>query len=70
MIDPSDRRAHIVSLTSEGEACITEVFGQHKRAMDHAASGLTKSERAALIELLKKLGTTAEQPPDEAKRPG
>ncbi len=59
--DPDDRRTRIVSLTDEGAARTREVFGQHKRAMDRAAAGLTKAEREALVDLLKKLGKAAEQ---------
>jgi MarR family 2-MHQ and catechol resistance regulon transcriptional repressor len=59
--DPGDRRARIVRLTSKGKAVITDVFQSHKAAMDHAAAGLSKTERTALIELLKKLGTSADQ---------
>jgi MarR family 2-MHQ and catechol resistance regulon transcriptional repressor len=59
--DPDDRRARIVGLTSRGEALITKVFGTHKAAMDHAAAGLSKTERATLIDLLKKLGTSADE---------
>jgi MarR family 2-MHQ and catechol resistance regulon transcriptional repressor len=56
---PTDRRARIVRLTAEGEAQAAKVFAGHKAAMDSAASGLSKTERAALIQLLKKLGTYA-----------
>jgi MarR family 2-MHQ and catechol resistance regulon transcriptional repressor len=57
----SDRRARVVHLTREGKALITQVFATHKDAMDRAADGLSKAERGTLIELLKKLGTTAER---------
>jgi MarR family 2-MHQ and catechol resistance regulon transcriptional repressor len=56
-----DRRARVVHLTREGRARITLVFATHKEAMDRAAHGLSKAERGTLIELLKKLGTTAER---------
>src|SRR6267378_3868106 len=56
---PSDRRARIVRLTSAGKKQAAESFAGHKAAMDLAASGLSKTERAMLIELLKKLGTSA-----------
>ena len=56
----SDRRARVVHLTPTGKTRITHVFGTHKEAMDRAAHGLSKAERGTLIELLKKLGTTAE----------
>ena len=58
--DPTDRRARIIHLTAEGEACIQPIFASHKQAMDDAASGLSAAERATLIELLKKLGTSAQ----------
>src|SRR5437867_3684915 len=55
----TDRRARIVRLTSRGKAQAARVFGVHKTAMDVAASGLSKTERAMLIQLLKKLGISA-----------
>ena len=54
----SDRRARIVRLTAAGEKQATRIFAGHKAAMDMAASALSKTERATLIELLKKLGTS------------
>ena len=60
-LDPDDRRARIVSLTQSGTARIRAAFGHHERAMDRAASGLTKTERDALAKLLKKLGTSADE---------
>src|SRR5713101_7531592 len=56
---PTDRRARIVRLTARGEAQAAKVFAGHKTAMDLAASGLSKNERAMLIRLLKKLGASA-----------
>src|SRR6266516_512285 len=55
----SDRRARIVRLTAAGKEQAAKIFAGHKAAMDLAASGLSKAERATLIELLKKLGTSA-----------
>jgi MarR family 2-MHQ and catechol resistance regulon transcriptional repressor len=59
--DASDRRARLVDLTPDGKSRITHVFATHKAAMDRAADGLSKNERGTLIELLKKLGTTAQR---------
>src|SRR2546428_13861046 len=57
---PSDRRARIVRLTVTGEEQAAQTFARHKVAMDFCASGLSKTQRAKLIELLKTLGTSAE----------
>jgi MarR family 2-MHQ and catechol resistance regulon transcriptional repressor len=64
----NDRRARVVHLTSDGKARITNVFATHKQAMGSAAQGLSKAERGTLIELLKKLGTTAERQLTEGDR--
>jgi MarR family 2-MHQ and catechol resistance regulon transcriptional repressor len=55
----NDRRARIVRLTARGKEHAVKVFAAHKTAMDLAASRLSKTERATLIQLLKKLGTSA-----------
>ena len=59
--DSSDRRARVVHLTRDGKARITKEFARHTDAMDRAAQGLSKAERGTLVELLRKLGTTAER---------
>jgi MarR family 2-MHQ and catechol resistance regulon transcriptional repressor len=59
--DAADRRSRIVSLTPDGSKCIGEIFGHHRKAMDRAAGGLTKGERATLIQLVKKLGRSADE---------
>ena len=59
--DEADRRSRVVSLTPEGSKCIGEIFGHHRDAMDGAAGGLTKGERTTLIQLVKKLGRSAEE---------
>src|SRR5213592_4663689 len=56
---PTDRRARIVRLRPKGGALARKSFAVHKAAMDLAAGSLSKHERAALIELLKRLGTSA-----------
>ena len=62
---PSDRRARIVRLTAAGEEQAATVFAGHKAAMDVAASALSKTERATLIALLKKLGISAKARAEE-----
>ena len=56
----TDRRAWVIHLTAEGRTLISQVFAGHEKAMDRAMRGLSKSERATLTALLKRLGTTAE----------
>jgi MarR family 2-MHQ and catechol resistance regulon transcriptional repressor len=56
--DEVDRRARVVHLTAAGKAYIQPIFASHKKAMDARAAHLTEAERATLIELLKKLGTS------------
>ena len=58
--DDADRRARVIHLTAEGKAYIKPIFAVHKQAMDEAASDLSVAERTTLIELLKKLGTSAQ----------
>src|SRR5207237_7352937 len=57
---PGDRRARIVCLTAAGKQQAAKIFADHKTAMDLAASGLSKTERASLIQLLKKVGISAD----------
>ena len=57
----TDRRAWVIHLTPEGKALISKVFAGHEQAMDRAMRGLSKMERAILTDLLKRLGTTAEE---------
>ena len=58
---PTDRRARVVHLTPRGERLITGVFAEHQRDMERAASALSRSERATLVRLLRKLGLDAER---------
>jgi MarR family 2-MHQ and catechol resistance regulon transcriptional repressor len=55
----TDRRARVVRLTPRGKQEAVKVYATHKAAMDLAAAALSKTERAALIQLLKKLGMSA-----------
>ena len=57
----TDRRAWVIHLTPEGRTVISKVFAGHEQAMDRAMRGLSKTERATLTDLLKRLGTTAEE---------
>ena len=57
----TDRRTWVIHLTPTGKALISKVFAGHEQAMDRAMRGLAKSELATLTDLLKRLGTTAEE---------
>jgi MarR family 2-MHQ and catechol resistance regulon transcriptional repressor len=57
---PTDRRSRVVCLTAQGRKEIEKIFAAHAEAMRDAARGLSGSEKAALVKLLKKLGTTAD----------
>lgn len=57
--DERDGRAKRVTLTRDGKALITKAFAQHKKRIDRTADALSKTERAQLISLLKKLGRGA-----------
>jgi MarR family 2-MHQ and catechol resistance regulon transcriptional repressor len=59
--DPEDRRARVVHLTEAGRKLIERAFADHEAAMEHAAAGLTRQERAEVVALLKKLGIRAEE---------
>ncbi len=63
--DPGDRRARIVHLTRRGRTLIRCAFGKHAAAMERAVSGVSKTERAQLVRLLKKLGSRATETPQE-----
>jgi len=57
---PTDRRSRVVCLTAKGQKEIEKVFTQHTAAMSDATRGLSGAEKAILVKLLKKLGTTAD----------
>lgn len=54
--DPKDRRVVYAALTSEGANAIKSAMKKHAAALEDAAGGLNKTERAQLLKLLKKLG--------------
>ena len=56
----NDRRVRLVELTAKGRALITRTFREHAAAMEVAAGILSKEERLVLLQLLKKLGKSAE----------
>jgi MarR family transcriptional regulator, 2-MHQ and catechol-resistance regulon repressor len=54
-----DRRVRLVELTPKGRELISRTFARHAAAMEKATT-LSKQERLALLELLKKLGKGAQ----------
>ncbi|MBV8797533.1 MAG: MarR family transcriptional regulator [Hyphomicrobiales bacterium] len=59
--DPNDRRIRVVELTKEGRAQIVPAFERHEKDLEQIiASVLTAAERTTLVDLLRKLGTSAE----------
>src|SRR2546421_7912664 len=56
----TDRRTKVVHLTEEGKKLITRAYADHAADMERLTSAsLTKSDRKALIGLLKKIGYAA-----------
>jgi MarR family transcriptional regulator, 2-MHQ and catechol-resistance regulon repressor len=59
--DENDRRSRIVRLTSLGRQMIRKAFAEHRIAMEQAISGLSVEDRGRLIDLLRRLGQSAEE---------
>ena len=57
----TDRRTWVIHLTPDGESLVRQVFAGHQQAMERAMSGLSKTERVVLTDLLRRLGTTADE---------
>ncbi|TQK49723.1 MarR family 2-MHQ and catechol resistance regulon transcriptional repressor [Brevibacillus sp. AG162] len=55
-----DRRVIFAELTEKGHQFLSEIFPPHQRAIEKAMEGLTLEEQRQAIELLKKLGRTAQ----------
>lgn len=58
--DPNDRRVRVVELTDAGRGLIEPAFARHEQDLERIASVLTAAERITLVNLLRKLGTSAE----------
>jgi MarR family transcriptional regulator, 2-MHQ and catechol-resistance regulon repressor len=57
-----DRRARFAALTGNGQDLMSRIFPAHAEAIEHAVSGLSPEEKRQAIELLKKLGQSAQAP--------
>lgn len=64
-----DRRVVEVHLTAAGRRTIEAAFAEHARNLDRLATSLSPDEQRTLIELLKKLGRSAEAM-EKPGRPG
>ncbi|USG66227.1 MarR family transcriptional regulator [Brevibacillus ruminantium] len=56
-----DRRVIYAELTEKGEQFLAAIFPSHREAIEQAVSGLNQEEKQQAIELLKKLGRSAQE---------
>lgn len=57
---PKDRRVTYASITSAGAELLSNIFPQHKEAIQQIFGGLDSGEKEKMIEQLKKLGYHAQ----------
>jgi len=57
---PKDRRVTYASITSAGTELLSNIFPQHKEAIQQIFGGLDSGEKEKMIEQLKKLGYHAQ----------
>lgn len=55
-----DRRVIYTELTAEGKSIMDKIYPEHSKALYHALNGLNEEEKVLTIQLLKKLGMSAE----------
>ena len=60
-VDPTDKRATLITLTEVGEARTAELSDERKERLESAFAGLTDGEKEQLICLLEKLTAEEEQ---------
>jgi MarR family transcriptional regulator, 2-MHQ and catechol-resistance regulon repressor len=58
--DIADRRKTLACLTPQGRRLIERAFERHAETMEQAFDGFTASERSQLLQLLRRLGKSAE----------
>jgi MarR family 2-MHQ and catechol resistance regulon transcriptional repressor len=56
---PEDRRVRVVELTAAGRHLIGPAYARHEKDLEQLVSVLTAAERTTLVNLLRKLGTSA-----------
>lgn len=59
---PEDRRARHVMLTRQGRELMDRIWPEHARRLARAVGGVDRADRAALTDLLRRLGTHAAGP--------
>jgi MarR family transcriptional regulator, 2-MHQ and catechol-resistance regulon repressor len=59
---PEDRRVRLVELTAKGRRLIEKAYARHALDIERAMSGLSRDERAELVDLLGRLGKASEDP--------
>ncbi|WP_454193644.1 MarR family winged helix-turn-helix transcriptional regulator [Paenibacillus sp. Marseille-Q7038] len=57
---PSDRRVTYAEITEQGDGMMERIFPEHQKVIESAMTGLTEEEKVELIDLLKKLGLSAQ----------
>lgn len=57
---PNDRRVTYATITNKGREQMEEIFPKHQEAIRSLFSGLDLEEKQVMVELLKKLGFSAE----------
>ncbi len=58
---PNDRRITYASINEKGKDLLHGIFPDHWKQIERITAGLTEVEKKQAIELLKKLGTYADQ---------
>lgn len=57
---PSDRRVTYAEITEQGNRMFHEIFPAHQKVIESTMTGLTDEEKVEVIDLLKKLGLSAQ----------
>lgn len=57
---PTDRRVTYAEITEQGDGMIKEIFPEHQKVIESMMIGLTDEEKLEVIDLLKKLGLSAQ----------
>jgi MarR family 2-MHQ and catechol resistance regulon transcriptional repressor len=64
---PDDRRANYVALTAKGTTFIRSIFPEHAAVIAEVMSALAPGEQETAANLLRKLGLSLRQGPDQAE---